>query len=120
VSGFFWGAFLVGFEILGDFSLDLDGYVYWLLNVVVGPWRQGRQAECTFSGKSRPTFLGFFSWSEGQLVTDFRFLWMQETVSSLKEPVGIVFSEELTESKSQGTLITISPSLFRSISFLCL
>ena len=31
---------------------------------------------------------------------------------TLKEPVDIVFSEELTESKSQGTLITISPSLF--------
>jgi hypothetical protein len=42
---------------------------------------------------------------------------MQQTVSSLKEPVDIVFSEELTESKSQGTLITISPSLFGSISF---
>jgi hypothetical protein len=55
----FWVVFLGGFEILRDFSLDLGGFVYWL-NVVVGPWRQGRQAECTPSGKLRPTFLGFF------------------------------------------------------------
>lgn len=39
-----------------------------------------------------------------------RFLWMQETVTSMKEPVGVVFLEERTElakesseSESQGS-----------------
>ena len=42
-----------------DFVWGFDGFLFGL-NGVLGPWRQGKQAECASSGKFSLPVLGIF------------------------------------------------------------
>jgi hypothetical protein len=52
----FFYKLVVRFRVLSRFSLGFDGLLFGL-NGVLGPLRQGRQAECASFGKTFTTFI---------------------------------------------------------------